>query len=45
MKNPKCIEQEIVEKYGGVVEFVPRIGDYSTTNTIKKIEAIKPVSK
>lgn len=39
MINPKCIEQETVERYGGIVEFVPRIRDYSTTNFAKKIVA------
>ena len=39
MKNPNCIEQEVVERHGGKVDFVPRIGNYSTTNIIKKVVA------
>jgi D-glycero-beta-D-manno-heptose 1-phosphate adenylyltransferase len=36
-----CIEAPIVKKYGGKVHIVKLIGNYSTSNLIKKIKSIE----
>lgn len=35
-----CIEAKTVESYGGKIKLVPRIGNLSTTEVIKKIKSV-----